>query len=754
MTSAKAGGDATLRRMAEGSAAQSRPAGEGALVCPACGKAIDPLRAGQVAILEGRFHYYCDEACKRGHLRGREGAPAVDAVTAEPPPVAVRHVAIRPEPLQSPSEEAAPSTLRSPEQRVQSSAPSSPTSATRPIASPPRPATRRFASIVGVVAGVLAPGLALLGPGADAVRLPLAALAVTIHVLRPLAAPGDPSDAPAFALVLPAAVGLLAAVIARASGNPHALALASFAALAAAASLVVDMLVEGAREGLAAERQRIGRALDVEVRVLRKEEGELIPADAVKPGEQVVVHAGETIGVDAVVNAGDAVVRPWLDTSIEVPVREGDPIVAGAKVVSGRLRLTTTWAGQDRAWVRLALVSGLRADVAAPLTRLARLLVTRAAPAAALVVALAAYAGNASGAEVLAAACAAALAVGGRGVVAVVALHHARAQLDALGHGIVYKDASALDEAGRASVAVLCARGTVLMGEPEIVALESLGSIEVATVLSLTAGAETVSTHPFAAAILRTASARGVRPENVRSATVHAGLGVTALTAVGERLVVGSRALLLEERVSIAMADARVSELEAQGRSVLLVALGGKLAGLLALQDGLRPGARAAVQRLLDAHLEPVLLSGEARETCETIGRALDIDHVRPEVLPAERGNEVRALGEGGHLVAVLGHPATDDGALGASDVSIAMHASGATPGEWSVTLASDDVRDAARALGIAHDMRERAKIALALGLCPGVAAALVIAFGVAPLTVAPLALLAGTVAALMHAKV
>jgi P-type Cu+ transporter len=277
--------------------------------------------------------------------------------------------------------------------------------------------------------------------------------------------------------------------------------------------------------------------------------------------------------------------------------------------------------------------------------------------------------------------------------------------------------------------------------------------MDVGRVLSLAAGAETAATHPFASAILRAARARGVGLDNVRSASVHAGLGVTALASTGERLVVGSRALLLEERVSVAIADARVTELESQGRSVLLVGLGGKLVGLLALQDGLRPGARAAVQRVLDAHLEPVLLSGEARETCETIGRALAIEHVRPEILPAERGAEVRSLGEGGRVVAVLGHGATDDGALGAADVSIAMAAAGATPGEWSVALASDDVRDAARALSIAHETRENVKIAIALGATPGLAALVALAFGVAPLAVAPVAAVLGAVAALVHAK-
>jgi P-type E1-E2 ATPase len=183
-----------------------------------------------------------------------------------------------------------------------------------------------------------------------------------------------------------------------------------------------------------------------------------------------------------------------------------------------------------------------------------------------------------------------------------------------------------------------------------------------------------------------------------------------------------------------------VTELEAEGRSVVLVAVGGRLVGLLALQDGLRPGARAAVQRLLDAHIEPVLLSGEARDTCETIARALDIEHVRPEILPDDRGGEVRALADGGRVVAALGHPSSDDGALGAADVAVAMMAAGAAPGEWGIALASDDVRDAALALTIPRACRDRARKAMLVGAAAHGIAMLGVAFGLAPAALVPVA--------------
>jgi cation transport ATPase len=382
-------------------------------------------------------------------------------------------------------------------------------------------------------------------------------------------------------------------------------------------------------------------------------------------------------------------------------------------------------------------------------------------------VGIAAFAGNATAVEAVAAASAAAMAFGAKALSSIVSIQFARAHLQALASGIAYKDAGAFERAGTADVAVLSARGTVLLGEPEIVAIEGVGSSanvsdngeeppssnEMARVLALAAGAETASSHPFAAAVLRAARLRGVRPDAVRNATSHVGLGVTALASTGKRLVVGGRAIMLEEKIGVAIVDHHVSALEAEGRSVLLVAVGERVVGLIALQDGLRAGARAAVQTLLDARIEPVLLSGEARETCETIGRALDIDHVRPEVLPGDRGAEVRALAEGGSVVGVIGHPAIDDGALGAADVAVAMGAAGSTPGEWAVALASDDVRDAARALAIPRAARSRARAAMALGATPGAVALLAIAFGVAPLAVCPLAALLGAVAVAIHAR-
>jgi P-type Cu+ transporter len=796
---------------AGGSAGAERPARDletpstqpSSSVCPGCAKPVDTLRAGHVAIYDGVFLYYCDASCKALHLREIASHLGDDVPTLDPPAVAARlathpnghaasshaangHAAnghngangAHPSPAAfsaplppvaptappspsflsastvAPAIEAAPSSPELP-RTLRSPVPPRPPSSPLPelisarVASPKERA-RSAVSIVGAAAGLLVPLLVIGDVGLGA-RLAFASLAAVALIARLALTPRDLADASPLVVAVPAVGALGAAVLSFLANDPHAASIAVLAGLSASIGIAVEEAISRARGEVDATRRRIAVALDVPSRVLRGD-GPSETLHDVKSGETVLVEAGDVVGVDGVASKGTAIVVPWHGATIEMEKSEGDAIVAGARIVSGALRVVTAWAGTERAWVRASCSPAVRPDVSASMARLSRSIVERAAPVVAVVSGLAAMAsgGSAGWFEALAATCAVMLALGGRGVVAAVALVHARAQMRALAHGIVYRDASAFDAAGRAATAVTCSRGTVLTGEPEMVAIEQVadsGASE-ARILALAAGAETASTHPLANAILRAARTRGVTPESVRSATVHAGLGVTALVSSGERLVVGSRALLLHEQVSVAVAESRASELEAQGRSVLLVALAGKLIGLVALQDGLRAGARAAVQRLLDARIEPVLLSGESRETCETIARALEIDHVRPEVLPSDRGAEVRALAEGGHVVAVIGHPASDDAALGAADVAVAMGAPRA-PGEWGVWLASDDVRDAALALSMAHAVRDRSRAVLAAGLIPGVVALLALAFGVGALACGPLALAVGALGSL-----
>jgi cation transport ATPase len=590
-------------------------------------------------------------------------------------------------------------------------------------------------------------------PLAEAARLTVTLVAALSLAAESLMGARQPIELqPAALLAAPLGSSALA-LGSRLFSDPHtgtAITLASVIIGGTAASAAA---MRRARRPFDSERERIAAELDKAVH--RVVGDELVSARAadLRPGEEIVIESGEYVPVDATITAGTAEVLPWLGATAPATRREGDALVAGAQVETGRLRAVVGWAGNDRAFMRLTNDPRRRADVFAPMARVGRLTAARVAPFIAGFAALAAYAGNADNMQILLLSVGVLGAFAQPGVAEIGGLHVTRGILESLRRGIVFRTALAFERAGSVTATVFSARGTLLLGEPEVANIEAFGALDPEQVLALVSGAESGESHPVATAVMRAARARGVRPDGVRSPTTQPGLGVTAVAASGQALVVGTRGLMLRERISVASAEGRITDLETMGRSVLLVALGGRLVGLVGLQDGLRPGARAAVQHLLDVSVEPVLLSGDARDTCEAIGRALDIDHLRPEIPPTERGDEIKRLADSGAIVAVIGRTPTDDGALAAADVSIALSAAGSSTAEWSVQLASDDVRDAAYAVRLAHDARREARLGLALTLGPALVGTALAALNLVPVAAAPLFALAGTLAAVVRAR-
>ncbi|WP_437335205.1 HAD-IC family P-type ATPase [Sorangium sp. So ce394] len=628
--------------------------------------------------------------------------------------------------------------------------------------------------VLAIIAGTLAVALTLAGDAKLVIgaRIVLATVSAGMLLGRAATTARDATDPHPAPMLAPVLGGLVAAVWAL-FGDDRALAAeaASLAGVIATASAISAWLIESARHRVFAERGWIASVLSTPA---RRPPGAWAPSPApadralprgdegaaegelyeLRPGESAQVDAGDVVPVDLVVTGGDVEVLPWIGATTPARRRDGDPVIAGATVVRGRLVGACTFSGGDRAVARVLLDARRRADALAPIAQASRALTERWAIGAAVIGALSAFVAGRTPVEIAMTAAAVLAALATAITASIASVHVARGILLGLRRGIVYKSADAWDRAGKVSVAVFCARGTLLLGEPELAELEATGQkLTPGDVLALAAGAERTEEHPVATAIVRAARARGLRPDGVRNPNFHPGLGVTAVTSSGEELCVGNRALMLEQRISIAAAESRVAELEALGRTVVLVAVGARLVGLIGLQDGLRPGARAAIQHLLDAQVEPVLMSGDARETCEAIGRSLDIDHIRPEVLPADRGAEVRRLIDAGTSVAVLGHAGVDDAALGAADVSVALGAAGAAPADFSVVLASDDVRDAALSLALAHRTRLEARVGLALSVAPALVGAAVISAFVLPPAYAPIASLLGGVMAVVHAR-
>jgi Cu+-exporting ATPase len=279
---------------------------------------------------------------------------------------------------------------------------------------------------------------------------------------------------------------------------------------------------------------------------------------------------------------------------------------------------------------------------------------------------------------------------------------------------------------------VFAARGTLLGEELTLAAVEPMSKLEDRTLLGLTAGAYRSLAGPESSLLAASAQRHGVALDRVRSPVHHEGLGVTAVAANGQALMVGTRALALRQHVSVAAAEARINEFEVLGHNVLLTALDGRLIGITAMSDRIRPGARGAVQDLLDAGVEPTLLCSSSQTTALALAHDLGIQHVRPEILPSEQGHEVKRLQDSGSTVAVIGRGATDEPALAQAEVSIVMGGSGS--GErWDVDIASSNVRDAAYAICLSKALRRNTARSILLVAAPSGLVLLLCLFGAAP---------------------
>jgi P-type E1-E2 ATPase len=750
----------TATAHAFGPARETRP-------CSACGTPVDPLRAERVAYVRERFRYFCSVACRERFDLDPHLTPLPLPRSRSERPGGLRTPLPTPLPTPSPERSIATARALADVARPESAGAELerlPRAAQR-SSRPPEPAaadalTERGAGASGLLltlAGLgsaLSLGLALAGASRTvlAARVVLAAVACAALVTERATGPRDRSELhpAAFSAAPIAAAGVAWGTLLL--GDPRTAEAITLTSLVVALGALSAALLRWVRRPSSAARERIQLALSGNCRRVVEDGTVAALALDLRPGEEILVEAGDIVPADASVTAGEGVIFPWLDAKVAAPVREGDTVLAGARLAEGRIRAIVGWSGDDRAYARLTSDPRRRADLLAPVARAGRLFAERGALLVTGLAALTAFAAGLDGVEILLVAVAVQAACAHPVTAAVAALRVADTVLGGLRRGVVWKSAESLDQAGHTSVAVFCARGTLLLGEPEVATIEAFGANTPEEVLSLVAGAESGEHHPVASAVVRAARARGIRPDSVRSPRAQAGLGITAIASNGQPLVVGSRALLLYEHVSVAIAERRIQELESMGQTVLLLAVAERLVGLVGLQDGLRPGARAAVQHLLDAGLEPALLSSDARETCEALGRALAIDHVRPEVPPAERGEEIKRLVGGGATVAVIGQSPGDDAALAAADIAVALKSAGSTAADFSIHLATDDVRDAAFALYTAKQCLRRARIDLALCGLPALGLTAIAALGMLPPAWVPTLSTAGALLALRRA--
>lgn len=682
--------------------------------CATCVAPVDPLRAAAVRLVDGRFRFYCSREC-----RDRD-APASRRPKRTSPRLSIE----------------APSTLEVMEMLGVPRA-SLPAAAFHDGDAPPGDGDARVTRLGAEPANPLPPALALAAGAGAALLAPLTSVPLTARLALIAAAVALPLGAGVRELWLArgdvgalswavGVVGSLVPTFVALNGPLPELALGlRDTALLASLGPVVTWAARTHRVAAQSRLEAFRRALPDEALVPSEltpggdDPGvETVDARRVHAGTEVEVRPGGIVPVDGVIRWGEAEIRPWPSAETSTRKSISAPVLAGARVLEGTIRVLATRAGDEVAWARLARMMNDSSEgprtvrLARRLAELVPLGVVAAAAATALLRAFFA-AGDiprAVGCVLALAPCALAASV--------VEIPFIDALVAAARRGIVFRDAASVESVGAAGTVALCMGGTVTRGELELTDVVALGARSERAVLALVAGCEeSMIGDPIAASVARAVAARDLRPESVRRPVPLAGNGVVAMSAAGEPIVLGNTRALLDEGISVAQGESVAAAIEGAGRSVVYVAADGRLEGVIGFEDPVRDEARASVQSMIDVGFDVALLGGGSRATMEAIAAQLDVSNLRPEVSRDDRAAVVRGMSEIGNGVVVIGRPARDGAALAAADAAISLEAAGGGGGETAVALASDDLRDAAAALSLARGARERALRVIALGI-------------------------------------
>jgi Cu+-exporting ATPase len=427
-----------------------------------------------------------------------------------------------------------------------------------------------------------------------------------------------------------------------------------------------------------------------------------VPLSEVKVGDRIVVRAGDAVPVDAVVADGASSVDESMLTgeSHAVAKGPGDPVYAGTVNQDGALRAAATGVGSATLLAGIVRLVAEAQGSKAPIQRLADRVSGVFVPIV-VVIALATLAltwmitGDGTRAlvhavAVLVIACPCAL---GLATPTAVIVGTGRAAQ----HGVLIRNAAALELAGRVSTLVVDKTGTLTEGRPEVVAVETFGPATREEVLAIAAGLEQGASHPLAQAIVEHAQHDGVTPAIVRDFASVPGKGVRAADATGDALRLGSPSFLVEEGLPAAALGAQHA---AAGRTVVGVARGTTLLGAVALADKVRATSRTAVARLREAGIHVVMITGDHEATARAVAAEVGIDDVRAGVLPSGKADAVAALKSAGRVTGMVGDGVNDAPALAAADVGFAIGAGSSIAVEAAdVTLVRNDLDAAVDAI-------------------------------------------------------
>jgi P-type Cu2+ transporter len=461
-----------------------------------------------------------------------------------------------------------------------------------------------------------------------------------------------------------------------------------------AAALLLTFVLFGhwmemrARSGASQAMQALMNLTPPKATVVRNGQPIEVPTAEVVLDDVVLIRPGDKIPVDGVIVEGESNVDESMITGESVPVKKavGSTVIGATINKTGAFKFRATKVGADTALAQIVKLVQMAQNSKAPSQRLA----DQAAQwlvAAAVLFGLATFfgwyffGGSAIPAGMDKAVWALTLSI----TVVVIACP------DALGlatptavmvvtglgaqNGILYKNATALEQAAKLQAVIFDKTGTLTEGKPQTVEIVAVGNqLTEGELLRLVASAEQSSEHPLAQAIVDKAKEQKLGFEPVTGFDAIPGHGLKA-TVAGKTLLVGNRKLMADNNLALDGLSEQAASLEGAGRTVIYAAVDGQFAGLIAIADAVRPNAKQAVETLTSMGVQVAMLTGDNRATAERVAGELGIKMIFAEVLPGQKADKVKELQSQGKLVAMVGDGINDAPALAQADVGIAIGA-------------------------------------------------------------------------------
>ena len=412
--------------------------------------------------------------------------------------------------------------------------------------------------------------------------------------------------------------------------------------------------------------------------VIRNGKETAVAIEEVKGGDLLLVRPGERIPVDAVVLSGQSAVDESMLTGESIPVEKGP----GAKVVGasfntdGYLKIKATAVGKDTVLARIIELVEAAQSSKAPIAKMADVISGYFVPAVLAIAVIAGLiwvivTGSISSAltvfvSVLVIACPCALGLATPTAIMVGTGKGAEA-------GILIKGGDVLETTHKVDTVVFDKTGTLTVGKPEVVAVYAIAGHGEKEVLRLAATLERGSEHPLAKAIVEKALRSGLRLSGITDFKAYPGRGIAG--KIGEdTAVIGNKMMMQQCHIDIATGP-EADRLLQSGNTLIYIAIGGKLIGLLGLSDIIKPESADTIRLLAERGIDSIMLTGDNQTTAAAIAGAAGIKEVYSEVLPDEKADIIKKLQSENRKVAMVGDGINDAPALAQADVGIAVGA-------------------------------------------------------------------------------